>query len=533
MTAATLAPSRDRAAALGRNPWVVAFTVTLATFMEVLDTSIANVALPHIAGGLSASVEESTWVLTAYLVANGIVLPLTAWIMTFMGRKRFYMTCVALFTISSFLCGMAPTLGTLILFRVVQGAGGGGLQPSEQAILADTFAPEKFGMAFAVYGMAVVLAPTIGPTLGGFITDHFDWRWIFFINLPIGIISLLLTYRVVEDPAYLKEQKRTSRSQFNVDYLGLGLVVLGLGCLQVVLDKGQEEDWLSSHLIASLTAISVTALVTFVFWEWRHKNPILNVRLFRRPTFAIASLMMFVLGVGLYGTTVLLPLYVQQLLGYSAQLAGMVLSPGGLATMMMMPVVGMLVSRVQARWLVALGFGISAIAFLRMTNINPSIDFQTAMSYRIIQSIGLAFLFIPITTIAYFGMPQRSNNQVSGIVNLSRNIGGSVGIAAVTTLVARRSQIHQDRIAVHVNTYGHTLLNTLNAMNTMFFGKGFSHPDATRQAIGRIYQQVQMQATALAYVDTFWVLAMASLCMLPLVFIMQKNDPRQAQVAGH
>jgi DHA2 family multidrug resistance protein len=533
MSAATPAASRDRTAAVGRNPWVIAFTVTLATFMEVLDTSIANVALPHIAGGLSSSVEESTWVLTAYLVANGIVLPLAAWLMTFMGRKRFYMTCVALFTISSFLCGVAPTLGTLILFRIIQGAGGGGLQPSEQAILADAFPPEKFGMAFAMYGMAVVLAPTIGPTLGGYITDHFNWRWIFFINLPIGIISLLFSYRVVEDPEYLREQRKKARAQFNVDYLGLGLVVVGLGCLQVILDKGEEEDWLSSHFIASLAAISAVALVTFVFWEWRHKHPILNVRLFRQPTFAIAALMMFVMGVGLYGATVLLPLYVQQLMGYNAELAGMVLSPGGIATMLMMPVAGMLVSRFQARWLVAVGFAISAFAFLQMTNINPGIDFETAMSYRIIQSIGLAFLFIPITTIAYFGMPQGNNNQISSIVNLGRNLGGSVGIAMVTTLVARRSQVHQDRIAVHINGYDHALQNTLNAMNSMFFNKGFSHPDAARQTIGRIYEQVQMQATALAYVDTFWILAVASLCMLPLVLLMKKNDPRQTQMAPH
>ncbi|MDO8434067.1 MAG: DHA2 family efflux MFS transporter permease subunit [Candidatus Binatus sp.] len=515
------------------NPWAIALTVTIATFMEVLDTSIANVALPHIAGGLSASVNESTWVLTAYLVANAIVLPLSAWLGNVVGRKRFYMASVAIFTCSSFLCGIAPSLGMLILFRIIQGAGGGGLQPSEQAILADTFPPEKFGMAFAIYGMAVVLAPAIGPTLGGYITDHFNWRWIFFINVPIGMVSMLLTYRMVEDPPYLKEVTKTARARFSIDYIGLGLIALGLGCLQVVLDKGQEEDWLSSHFIAWLAAISVVAVIGFVIWELRQKYPILDLKLFKSPTFSITWLMMFVVGTGLYGTTVLLPLYLQQLMGYTAQLSGLVLSPGGLTIMLMMPIVGTLVTRVQARWLIAFGFAVSAWALIYMTNINPRIDFRAAIVYRCLQSIGLAFLFVPLNTIAYVGIPQAQNNQVSSFINLARNIGGSVGIAMVTTIVARRSQVHQDHLSLHVTAYDHTFQTLANGMNATFLQRGFSPTEAVQQTYGHLYGFVQMQSAALAYVDTIWVMAISCLCMLPLVFLMKKNDPRTAQMGAH
>ena len=512
------------------NPWIIAFTVTLATFMEVLDTSIANVSLPHIAGGLSASVDESTWVLTAYLVANAIVLPLSAWVSSFIGRKRFYMTCVALFTISSLMCGFAPTLNTLVLFRIIQGAGGGGLQPSEQAILADTFPGEKFGMAFAMYGMAVVLAPAIGPTLGGYITDHFDWRWIFFINVPIGMISLLLSYRVVQDPPYLREHRASNRHR-SIDFIGLGLIVVGLGCMQVVLDRGQELDWFGSRFITTLIVISTIALIAFVRWEWRHKHPVLDLRLFRERTFATAILMMFVMGFVLYGSTIMLPLYLQQLMGYTSQLAGMVLSPGGFAIAIMMPMVGVLVGKLQARWLIAIGFLISAGALLFMGSINPHIDFRTAMEYRIAQSIGLAFLFVPITTIAYVGIAPSKNNQVSSIISLARNIGGSVGIAMVTTLVARRSQFHQDRIASHVTGYDHAFQNDLGAMTSMMTQRGYSGADAVHQAYGRLYGAIQMQAASLAFLDVIRIFAIAAFCMIPLVLLMKKNDPRKVSMA--
>ena len=514
-----------------RNPWAVAFTVTLASFMEILDTSIANVSLPHIAGGLSATVDESTWILTAYLVANAIVLPTSAWISARIGRKRFYMTCVALFTGSSLLCGLAPSLSALILFRVMQGAGGGGLQPSEQAILSDTFPPEQFGMAFAIYGMAVVLAPAIGPTLGGYITDNFDWRWIFFINVPVGIVSLLLTYRMVEDPPYLNEASKAAARKLSVDYIGFGLVALGLGCLQVVLDKGQEDDWLQSNFIASLTVIAVAALVIFVVWEWREPHPILEVKLFRSRSFAIAQLMMFVLGAMLYGSTTLLPLFVQELLGYTAELSGMVLSPGGFAIIATLPLIGILSQRVQARWMIGAGFALSAIALFHMCGLNLQIDFTTVMMYRIYQSIGLPFLFIPINVAAFASATGQNSNQISSIVNLCRNVGGSVGISLVATLIARHSQLHQDALAKHVTLYDGVMRHLRDGLSSSLSRAGASGPDAMHQALGRIYGFVQVQAATQAYIDTLWVLGLACICMLPLVLLMDRNDPSKAMAA--
>src|SRR5471030_2756536 len=336
------------------NQWAIALAVTLATFMEVLDTSIANVALPHIAGSLSAGQDESTWVLTSYLVSNAIVLPLSGWLSSIIGRKRFYMSCVALFTISSFLCGLAPNLTTLIICRILQGAGGGGLQPSEQAILADTFEPRKRGMAFAVYGMAVVLAPAIGPTLGGWITDNFNWRWIFFINIPVGIISLLLTNMLITDPPYMKQKKRTG---FKIDYIGLGLLALGLGTLQVVLDKGQRDDWFGSHLIVIMTVISAIALIAVVIWEWYHKDPIIDLHLFKDRSFAVGNMLMFMVGFALMSSTVLLPLFMQTIMGYTAEQAGLALKPGGFAILVAMPVVGFLLGRYDARRLLLCGMG--------------------------------------------------------------------------------------------------------------------------------------------------------------------------------
>ncbi len=350
MSAAPLAAEikSDRAWRPSHNPWLVAMTVTLATFMEVLDSSIANVALPHIAGGLSAGVDESTWILTSYLVSNAIVLPISGWLAGIFGRKRFYMACVTIFTLSSFLCGLAPSLAILVVLRVVQGAGGGGLQPSEQAILADTFAPEEFGMAFAVYGMAVVLAPAIGPTLGGWITDNFTWRWIFFINVPVGLISLLLSYRMVEDPPYVIREVKERKGGIRIDYIGLGLIAVGLGMLQIVLDKGQRLDWFQSHFIAIFTIVGTLAVSAFILWELRAEHPVIDLRLFKNRTFAISATMMFTLGIVLFGTTVLLPQYVQELMGYTAEQAGMVLTPGGFVMMVTMPIVGALISRVDA-----------------------------------------------------------------------------------------------------------------------------------------------------------------------------------------
>ena len=431
------------------NPWLIAMTVTLATFMEVLDTSIANVSLPHIAGSLSASPEESTWVLTSYLVSNAIILPISAWLSTIIGRKRFYMTCVALFTCSSFLCGLAPSLGMLIFFRVLQGIGGGGLQPSEQAILADTFPPAKRGMAFAVYGMAVVLAPAIGPTLGGWITDNFTWHWIFYINVPIGILSLLLTNRVVEDPPFLKREQERRRG-IRADYVGLGLITLAIASLQIALDKGQESDWFSSPWITGLTILAVYAFMIWIMWEWHHPNPVVDIRLFQRRNFATAMFFSFTLGIVLYGTTFMIPQFLQVQLGYSAVKAGEALAGGGIAMICMMPLVGTLVSRVDPRKLMAFGFVSISVALYHMSAVvNLTMDFPTAFMIRTYQMLGLAFIFVPQNVLAYVGVPREKNNQISSMNSFVRNVGGSIGIALITTSISRIAQQGRQTLVAH------------------------------------------------------------------------------------
>ena len=512
------------------NPWIIALAVTLATFMEVLDTSIANVALPHIAGNLSAGTDESTWILTSYLVSNAIVLPLSGWLSSIMGRKRFYMSCVALFTVSSFLCGLAPNLAMLIFFRVVQGAGGGGLQPSEQAILADTFPPAKRGMAFAVYGVAVVMAPAIGPTLGGWITDNYTWRWIFFINIPVGILSLLLTSRLIQDPPYFKRRKM---SELKVDYVGLSFVALGLGTLQVILDKGQRDDWFESHFILALTVISVASLLFVIFWEWRQKDPVIDLHLFRERTFASANLLMFVLGFALLGSTLLLPLFTQTLLGYTAEQAGLALSPGGFLIMLLMPVVGILLSRgTDARKLMVFGLAMLSFSLYHMTRFDLQVDFTTVTVARMIQASGLAFLFVPINTSAYSFLPRDKNNAASGLMNLARNIGGSVGISVVTTMLARRAQFHQNRLASHLSASNPNVQNMIQNTAHALQARGFSAADATHRAYALLQANVFRQANMLAYVDNFWLLGTVILVMIPLVFLM-KRPPTGGSMAVH
>jgi DHA2 family multidrug resistance protein len=512
------------------NPWIIALTVTLATFMEVLDTSVANVALPHIAGGLSAGVDESTWILTSYLVSNAIVLPLSGWVSNRIGRKRFYMSCVALFTISSFLCGLAPTLSALIFFRVLQGVGGGGLQPSEQAILADTFPPAKRGMAFAVYGMAVVLAPAIGPTLGGWITDNFTWRWIFFINIPVGIISLLLTNQLIYDPPYLKDQQK--QQSFRVDYIGLGLLALGLGTLQVVLDKGQRDDWFGSRFILTFTVISVVALIVVIFWEWHHKDPIIDLHLFRDRSFGIGNLLMFMVGFALLSSTVLIPLFLQTLLGYTAQEAGLVLMPGGFAIILSMPLVGFLLGHYDPRRLLLFGLPMLSFALFYMTRFDTLIDFRTVATARVFQGMGLAFLFVPINTAAYASIPPGKNNAASGLINLARNIGGSVGISLVTTMLARRAQVHQTNLVSHLTPGTPKFQAALAAATRLFASRGSSHYEAGRQAQALVGQLLDQQSTMLAYIDCFWLLGVAVLLMIPCIFLMRKGHPGGA-IAVH
>jgi DHA2 family multidrug resistance protein len=514
------------------NPWIVALTVTLATFMEVLDTSIANVALPHIAGGLSASQDESTWVLTSYLVSNAIVLPVSAWLSVLVGRKRFYMSCVALFTMSSFLCGFAPTLGMLVFFRVVQGLGGGGLATSEQAILADTFSLEKRGMAFAVYGMAVVMAPAIGPTLGGWITDNYSWRWIFYINVPVGLLSLWLTQRIVEDPPYIENERRKMLKN-PIDYIGLGLITVGIGCLQVVLDKGQEEDWFSSRMIVSMSVIAAVTLVWFVINEWKHRNPILDVQLLRQRNFATAAFMMFVLGMVLFGTTVLIPQFLQVQLGYTAEQAGKALSAGAIVLVFMMPIVGQLVSRVDPRLLVATGFLATAIALYHMTVINLGIDFKTAAMMRVYQTVGLAFIFIPINTLSYVGMPPTKSNQISGITNLARNIGGSIGISLLSTFLLRLTQKHQVYMSSHTSAGNPIFQQRVAGLTQTFSSQGVPPDQASARAYAMIARMISGQATTLAYIDIISTMAIAVACLAPLVFIMKRPRKGARAAAAH
>src|SRR5580693_2445861 len=394
------------------NPWLIAGAVSLAAFMEVLDTSIANVALPHIAGGLAASNDESTWVLTSYLVSNAIVLPLSGWLVASLGRKRFFLICITFFTASSFLCGIAPSLGFLLLFRVMQGAFGGGLQPMAQSILGDSFAPEKRGLAFSLYGITTICAPAIGPTLGGWITDNYSWRWIFYINVPVGIVALLLVYQLVEDPPYIA---RLKAGPSGFDFVGFSLLTLGVGALQIVLDKGQEDDWFGSHFITTLVVIAAVGLVSLVIWEWFHKQPIIDVRMFKSFNFASSSLMMFMLGISLFSSLVLMPQFLQTLVGYTSELAGLALSAGGLVLLLEMPIMGQLTTKIQARYLIAFGWlALSIAMFYSTKRIDLQISFSAATWLRVAQVIGLGFLFVPISLVAYIGIAPEKNNSVAG-----------------------------------------------------------------------------------------------------------------------
>ncbi len=505
------------------NPWLIGVVVVMAAFMEVLDTSIANVALPYIAGGLGASNDESTWVLTSYLASNAIVLPVSGWFAGAFGRKRFFMACLTIFTVSSLLCGMAPNLGLLLLFRVMQGAGGGGLQPTAQAILADAFPPEKRGLAFALYGVVVVLAPTIGPTLGGWITFNYSWRWIFFINLPVGLATLFLVFRLIEDPPYLS---RIKAAGVRLDYIGIALLAVGVGALQILLDKGQEDDWFGSRFIVTLIIVSSTCLLSLVVWEWFHKEPIIDVRLFKNFNYLSSNLMMFTFGILLFSSLVLMPQFLQTLLGYTAELAGLVLSAGAILLLIAIPVVGQLTTKVQVRYIVAFGWLCLAVAMYYSTKrIDLLISFWTATWLRVAQVIGIGFLFVPITMAAYIGMPAEKSNAVAGMINFMRNIGSSVGTSLVTTVIARREQFHQNTLVSHTTAGNQTLQNVFNGLTQQLARAGMSLHDAQRQAYGRIYQTVQVQAATLSYIDAFWVLSVGAAIMFCFSFLMKKNDP--------
>ena len=530
----TIAPTADTTHWQPRyNPWLIALTVTLATFMEVLDTSIANIALPHIAGSFGASSNESTWVLTSYLVSNGIVLPISAWLATRIGRKRFYMSCVALFATSSFLCGLAPSLGLLVFFRILQGAGGGGLQPSEQAILADTFTPAKRGMAFSIYGMAVVVAPAIGPMLGGWITDNYSWRWIFYINVPISLVSLYLTHRLVEDPPYLREEQE-KRKGVRIDYIGLGLIALAVGCLQMVLDKGQELDWFGSNWIVTGVFLAVIVFVGWIFWEWRHPNPIVELKLLKNRNLATAIFFMFILGFVLYGTTVLIPQFLQLLLGYPAVAAGEALAGGGFIMMVMMPICGTLVSRVDPRALMSLGFAATATALYYMaTHLTLGVDFRTVAMLRVYQTMGLAFIFIPTNVLSYVNIRRENNNQVSSMVNFVRNIGGSVGIALLSTYITRTTQIRQNYLSANMRDANPKFQEMLNSTSAALRNHGLNPVLALHQAYARVSMMMQQQAASLAYKDAVSAMAVLVAILIPLTFIMKRPPAHTAAPPVH
>jgi DHA2 family multidrug resistance protein len=500
------------------NPWLITLTVTLATFMEVLDTSIANVALPHIAGSVGASSEEATWVLTSYLVASAIILPISGWISNRIGRKKFYMICVVMFTICSGLCGLAPTLPLLIGARILQGLGGGGLAPSEQAIIADTFPIEKRGQAFALYGMAVVVAPAIGPTLGGWLTDNFNWHWIFFINVPFGLISLYLSNIMVEDPPEVVA--RTKRRD-PVDFVGLASVALGVGLLEFTLDKGQQKDWFGDPGIRMAAITAVIVLTFFAWWEWRHPDPIVDLKLLKNRNFGTAVFLQLVLGMVLFGSTVLIPQYLQSMLNYTAERAGMVLSPAGFVMMVMMFVAGRTLGKGDPRLMVMLGYLATAAGLYNLTRLDLTTSFGTVTVWRMLQVIGLPFIFIPISTLNYVGVPREKSNQISSLSNFARNIGGSAGTALLTTFLARQAQIHQVQLSANItaNSFGYQ----------DFMARAQAVVGSSTAASGLIYQRMVMQATMLGYKNAFAVLAIVVFFLSPLVWIM-RLPPKTAKV---
>ncbi len=483
--------------------------------MEVLDTSIANVALPHMAGSLGASQEEATWVLTSYLVASAIILPISGWLSNRFGRKRFYMTCVVVFTACSLLCGFAQTLPFLVFARILQGLGGGGLAPSEQAILADTFPPEKRGQAFALYGMAVVVAPAIGPTLGGWITDNYNWHWIFFINLPIGLISLFLSNRMVEDPPEITA--RTKRRD-PVDFAGLALVASGVGLLEFTLDKGQEKDWFGSAEIRTTAILAVVTLVLFVWWEWNHRDPVVDLKLLKNRNFGTAVFLQLILGMVLFGSTVLIPQYLQTLLGYTAELAGKVLSPAGFALMVMMAVAGRTLGKSDPRLTVMLGYLAVAAGLYNLTRLDLYSSYGTVTLWRMLQVLGLPFIFIPISTLNYVGVPRDKSNQISSLSNFARNMGGSAGTALLTTYLARSAQVNQVNLASNLSpgSYGLTAYISHYAQLTHR-----TVAAAEPIAMAQIYGQMIRQSSMLAYKNAFFLLACILVVLSPLVWIMR------------
>ncbi|WP_304169177.1 DHA2 family efflux MFS transporter permease subunit [Lonsdalea britannica] len=499
------------------NPWLVAITVTLAVFMEILDTTIVNVALPHIAGSLSSSYDESTWVLTSYLVANGIVLPISAFLSRAFGRKLFFLLCIVMFTICSFLCGIATELWQIILFRILQGFFGGGLQPVQQSVLLDYFKPEDRGKAFGLSAIAVIVAPVIGPTLGGWITDNYSWRWVFFINIPIGILSVLAIYHLLEDPPW---ERKSAKGKLSIDYIGISLLTLGLGCLQVMLDRGEDDDWFHSNFIITFAILTAIGLVGAIYWLLYAKKPVVDLHCLKDRNFAVSCLLMAGMALVMYASAVVIPQLAQQDLGYTATWSGMILSPGAILVVLTIPLALKLMPLVQTRWMIAFGFSSLAASFLYSSTLAPNVDFYTLILMRSAQTIGLGFLFVPLTTIAFVSIPQRLNADASALFTMCRNVAGSIGISLSTAMITERQQVHSASM-VHTMTPLNEPFN-LALERLTHAVKNFSTMagDPMSIATGRLYKEMIAQARILAYIDVFAGLSIIALLLIPLCLLL-------------
>jgi DHA2 family multidrug resistance protein len=509
------------------NPWLVVISVMLATFMEVLDTSIANVALPHIAGNLSASIDEATWVLTSYLVSNAIVLPASGWLSRYFGRKRLLITCVVIFTVASFLCGIAPTLGLLIAARVLQGVGGGALQPLAQAIMLESFPPAKRGMAMAAYTVGVIAAPIAGPVFGGWITDNFDWRWIFYINIPVGMFAVMMMNRFIHDPAHIRDSKPG-----RIDAIGLGLMAIGVATLQIILDKGQEDDWFSAPWIRWFAVISAVCLVWFIYWELHHEHPVVDLRVFKNRNFAVGTLLITMVGLVAYVPITLLPEYLQNLLGYTAQESGIAQSSRGVGVLMLTFVAGYLTGRVDSRKLISVGFIINAIAIFWLSRLNLNMAVSSITLPNFLQGMGMALVFVPLTTTSMGMLRDSQIGNATGIYNLMRNVGASVGISVATTMVTRHAQAHQVVLVAHATPYDPAYQAKLGAINAALGQPNTGWGQNASPALGMIYQEIVRQATAMAYADAFRWLALLCLLSVPVI-ILFKRVQRKGPVAAH
>jgi DHA2 family multidrug resistance protein len=518
-----------RSVAGKRNPWSIVAVISIATFMTVLDTSIANVALDHIAGGLAVSYDQATWVTTSFLVATAIIIPISGWLADVIGRKRYYMISVALFTVASFLCGIAPNLTFLVIARLIQGAAGGGLASAEQSMLVDTFPPKQRGLAFAAYGIVVIVGPVVGPVIGGLITDNASWHWCFLINVPIGVLSLFLVNTFVDEPkALIDERKKLLKGGLKVDVMGFVLVALFLGLLEVTLDRGQREDWFSSPFITFSALISAFSLMLFIPWELTRKDPIVPIAMFGQRNFGIASIFLLITGVIIFGSTQFIPQLLQQVIGYTATDAGLALTAGGVATLLVMPLTGILSGKVDARLLIGFAFLIQGLALWNMSHLDTQLSFASAATARMWQSIGLPFLFVPITTIAYVGLKPSQSNQASALMNVARNLGGTIGISSVQTMLAQRSQFHQARLVETLSPLNPNYTNGLKTNGQVLQGLGQSQADSTLQATALLYRSIGKQAQMLSYVEVFHVLMIVVFAAIPLLFLMKGTTGGQS-----